>query len=107
MKNSTGFMGTYFDRDAVLRLTRWVRGIGWAVLAIYIIEAGWNSYNWFINISANNFPFDPYFVIQTVSKLGIGALLFIILQALAQLMLILLDIEDNTRRAARGNSKEN
>ena len=40
MKKPTGFLGTYYDRDAVLRLGRWERIIAWITLVVYVIEAG-------------------------------------------------------------------
>ena len=32
-----GFLGTYFDRDGVLRLSRWADIIAWIVLTIYLL----------------------------------------------------------------------
>lgn len=106
MKNSTGFFGTYFDRDVVLRLERWVRIVAWGVLLAYLFEAGYNVYQNIYNSIINGFMMDPYFFINTMSRIFVGGALFILLQVAGQVMLILMDIEDNTRRAARGNSKE-
>lgn len=105
MKNYADFLGTYFDRDVVLRLERWVRIIAWGVLASYVVEAGYTAYQNIYSSIINGFPMDPYFYISTVSRILVGGVLFILLQVAGQMMLILMDIEDNTRRAARGNGK--
>ena len=100
-KGHIRFSGTYFDKDAVLRIERWVRITGWAILAAYIIEAAYNTYQNIYNAIVGNYPPDFYFVFNTFTRILQGAMLFIVLQAVAKMMLILLDIEDNTRRAAR------
>ena len=33
-----GFLGTYFDRDGVLRLSRWADVIAWIVLTVYLLS---------------------------------------------------------------------
>lgn len=106
MKTPTGFLGTYFERDAVLRLERWVRIVAWGTLVVYVFEAGYNAIQSVYNAIAGGYPFDWYFVITTLSRVLQGGVLFMLLQVAAKVLLILLDIEDNTRRAARANSKE-
>jgi hypothetical protein len=100
-KSHIHFSGTYFDKDAVLRIERWVRITGWAILAAYIIEAGYTTYQNIYNSIVGNYPFDFYFLVNNFTHILQGAMLFIVLQAVAKMTLILLDIEDNTRRAAR------
>ena len=107
MKKPTGFLGTYYDRDAVLRLERWVRIIAWITLVVYVIEAGSNAFQIIYNAVIGGFPLDWFFVFTTVSRVFVGGVLFMLLYVAAKVMLILLDIEDNTRRAARVNTKEN
>jgi hypothetical protein len=106
MKPSTGFLGTYFDREAAFHLERWARVIAWGVLAVYLIEAGYNAFQNAYGALVGGYPLDWYFVINLVAKIAQGGVLFILLQVAAQILLILLDIEENTRRAARTNSKE-
>jgi hypothetical protein len=106
MKKPTGFLGTYFDRDSVLRLERWVRIIAWSTLAVYIIEAVSNAFQIIYNAVIGGYPLDWFFVFTTVSRVFVGGVFFMLLYVAAKVMLILLDIEDNTRRAARLNSKE-
>jgi len=100
-KNHTYFPGTYFDKDAVLRVERWVRIIAWAVLAAYLIEAGYSLYQTAANAIANNYPVDPMFVIGTFMRILQGSVLTALLYVAGKILLILLDIEDNTRRAGR------
>jgi hypothetical protein len=102
------FLGTYFDRDAVLRLSRWADILAWVVLTLYILS-------WLFSFSmflAQYFTglygekgatiltifnlFTPYFL-QPLP----GIFYFFGLQALSKILQILLDVEDNTRRGAR------
>ena len=100
-KGHTQFSGTYFDKDSVLRLDRWTRFIAWGVLAAYILDSGYSVYQAVSNAVINNYPIDLYFPFATLIHLLQGGMLFALLQIAAKVMLILLDIEDNTRRAAR------
>ena len=100
-KVHTQFAGTYFDRDAVLRVERWARIIAWAILAAYIIEAGYSIYQTTSGAILGNYPIDPFSIFSLLARVLQGALLFSILNIAGRIMLILLDIEDNTRRAAR------
>ena len=106
MKQSTGFLGTYFDRNSVLRLDFWARVIAWGVLAAYVFEAGYSTFQNVQGAIIGGYLLDWYSVFMTFSHILQGAVLFFLLHIAAKAMLILLDIEDNTRRAARVNSKE-
>jgi hypothetical protein len=106
MKRSTGFLGTYFDRDSVLRLELWTRIIAWGVLAAYAFEAGYSVFQSVYGALAGGYPLDWYPVFMTLSRVLQGAVLFFLLHVAAKALLILLDIEDNTRRATRTYSKE-
>ncbi len=103
-----GFLGTYFDRDGVLRLSRWADVIAWIVLTIYIVLwlvsmlmflAQYFSGLYFDKgatfLNAINM-FAPY-IMQPLP----GIFYFFGLQAVSKGLLIFLDMEDNTRRAAR------
>jgi len=102
------FLGTYFDRDGVLRLSRWAEILSWVVLTIYIL-AWLFSLVLFIAQASSGLYFDkgmnfvgllsifkPYFL-EPIP----GVLYFFALQAISKGLLIMLDLEDNTRRAAR------
>lgn len=103
-----GFLGTYFDRDGVLRLSRAADVLAWVVLSLYVLS-------WFLSLALflsqyfNGMMFDkgltflnvfsmikPYFLEPFP-----GVFYFFGLQGISKVLLILLDMEDNTRRAAR------
>ena len=102
------FLGAYFDRDSVLRLSRWADGLSWAVLTIYLLTwffqlllflsqyangmMGDKGLNFLMGLNI----FSPYLT-QPLP----GVFYFIGLQAISKLLTIFLDIEDNTRRGAR------
>ena len=107
MKQKSGFMGTYFDRDSVLRLEVWTRITAWIILVSYTVDAGYNAFQNMYAALASGYPVDVYFIILTLSRIFQGGMIFVILQVAAKMLLILLDIEDNTRRAARENPSKN
>jgi hypothetical protein len=102
------FLGTYFDRDAILRISRWADILAWVVLTLYILSwlfsfivfLGQYFTGLFVDKGATFLTilnlFAPYFL-QPLP----GVLYFFGLQAVSKILLILLDVEDNTRRAAR------
>jgi hypothetical protein len=104
----TGYFGTYFDRDSILRLSRWADIVAWVTLTIYILS--WLSstllfFSQYYNgmfmekgmtfLNAINY-FSPYLT-QPLP----GVFYFFGLQVVSKGLLILLDMEDNTRRAAK------
>jgi hypothetical protein len=97
----TQFPGTYFDKQNVLRTGLWARIVAWAVLTIFTLDGGYTAYQAVYNALAGGYPVDPSFVVSLLLRIIQGAALFVVLRLMAALALILLDIEDNTRRAAR------
>ena len=104
----TGFLGTYFDRDSSLRLARWAGRLAWILLGLYVyttivstgqflsaLASGAASYT-----GANIFDIMSIPTLQ-ISQLIPGLVYFLILKIAQQIILILLDVEDNSRRAAR------
>jgi len=103
------FFGAYIDRDMVLRLARWADGTAWVILTIYILT--WLfSLVLFIAQYSNGL----YFAKGTETFLTVfslfspylqqplpGIFYFFGLEAISKGLLIMLDMEDNTRRAAR------
>jgi hypothetical protein len=100
------FMGTYFDRDTVLKVSRWADILTWVVAAVYAVDlvlalsvfilqylrgfwAGVGMMDVFTN------------ALYIVERPFRGVVYFIALQAISNALLILMDMEDNTRRAAR------
>jgi hypothetical protein len=100
-KESAPFLGTYFDRDSVLRLERWTRILGWAIFAIYILQYLYDMWMSLYNNLVNGYPADWFYLLFNIGRPFQGLMLLAVLHILAQALLILLDIEQNTRRAAR------
>ncbi len=104
----TNFAGTYFDRDLVLRLARWAGRIAWAILGIYLFTWLVSFIQFLIQFASGMFFYKgqnfvdviSYFTPQLLQPLP-GFVYFFALQAIGKVLLILMDMEDNTRRAAR------
>jgi hypothetical protein len=103
------FFGAYVDRDVVLRLSRWAEGTAWVVLTISMLTWLFSVILFVSQLFAGLYfakgtetflttfsLFTPY-----LQQLFPGIFYFFGLQAISKIMLILLDMEDNTRRAAR------
>ena len=107
-EKQAGFLGTYFDRDGVLRLSRWADIVAWVVLTIYLLS--WLvSFLFFLAQYTSGLYFDKGATFLNVFSLFSpylqqplpGLFYFFGLQAVSKGLLIFLDMEDNTRRAAR------
>ncbi|HEX6034120.1 MAG TPA: hypothetical protein VFY83_06775 [Anaerolineales bacterium] len=104
----TGFLGTYFDRDVSLRLARWAGILAWVLLGMYVYTALVSIGQFFTMIvsgvvsyaGANIFDVMSIPTLQ-ISQLVPGLVYFVMLKVAQQVLLILLDVEDNSRRAAR------
>ena len=104
----TGFFGTYFDRDAALRLARWAGILAWILLGMYVYTA-LISTGQFLTMLLNGSIsyagtsiFDQLSIpTMQISQLVPGLVYFVMLKVAQQVVLILLDVEDNSRRAAR------
>ena len=107
-ENRTGFLGTYFDRDVALRVARLAGILAWVLLALsvyntvvsvgqflYLVTSGAASYEG-MNIFDRMSVLTPH-----ITQLTPGLVYFVMLKAAQQALLILLDVEDNSRRAAR------
>ncbi len=110
MKEShTGFAGTYFNKDTVIKIARLARLAAWGVLGVYgarllidiaftltqIAQGGWVGMR-LIDIIQN--------ILSVIEQVLPGVVYFFILMGIRYLLLIQLDVEDNTRRAARKES---
>ena len=104
----TGFLGTYFDREASLRLARWAGILAWVLLGLYLYTT-LISTGQFLSLLASGVVsyagtsiFDQLSIpTMQISQLIPGLVYFIMLKIAQQILLILLDVEDNSRRAAR------
>jgi len=103
------FFGAYVDRDSVLRLSRWADGIAWVILTLYLL-----TWLFSLLLFASQYFNGLFFAKGSESLLATfsifspylqqplpGIFYFFGLQGISKGMLILLDMEDNTRRAAR------
>jgi hypothetical protein len=100
-KGHIGFPGTYFDRNFVLKLANTAMILGWVLLGAYAVEWGYGTYQNVSSAILNGYPVDYYYMVISLRSLLQGAMVLVVLYVGAQMLLILLDIEDNTRRAAR------
>ena len=105
-QSKTNFAGTYFDRDAVVRLARLLKIASWIVAGVYIYQfvLNWTVFilQAFRHLVYIGGPTDLMIQIGWLFQPSLaGVIFYVALQAIAQTLLILLDIEDNTRRAAR------
>jgi len=111
MKQSTGFLGTYFDRDSVLKLSKLAIIFSWIVVAVYGGQLTLSVLVYVLQlvrgqVYALGFTDYAQQILYMVEQPFRGVVYFVALQALGKILLMFMDIEDNTRRAARTNSKE-
>jgi hypothetical protein len=100
------FLGTYFDRDSVIRMARVIAILSWVVAGIYLFDVVLSvgvfflSYvrGFVIGLGFTDILQNALFIIERPLH---GMLYFAAMQAVSKGLLIFLDVEDNTRRAAR------
>jgi hypothetical protein len=100
------FAGTYFDRDSVLRLARLSSLFAWISLAYYAVQAFVAIVVFVLQLARGLIALPGYTdvaqqLIWLLQPIVPGLWNFIGLQAVGKLLLIFMDMEDNTRRAAR------
>jgi hypothetical protein len=103
---SLGFAGTYFDRSVLLRLVRVAEIAAWVVLVVYALQLVLSAGVYVLSYARGflrGAGFTDMFqqILFVLEQPFRGIVYFIGLQALAKILLIFMDIEDNTRRAAR------
>jgi hypothetical protein len=103
-----GFLGTYFDRDAVLRLVQLTNIISWIVALVYGAQLALSILVFLLSYVRGFLAFPGLTdlaqqVLYLVEQPFRGLVYFIVLQVVGKVLLLLLDIEDNTRRAARSD----
>jgi len=107
----TGYLGTYFDKDLILLLVKVARVFSWVVVVFYAIQ-------WFVQFGVDllsilrgfwvGLGFTDYAMnlIVLFEQPLRGVVYFIVLQAVAQVLLLFMDIEDNTRRISRETAQK-
>ena len=106
MEKPDNFMGTYFSKDTILKLASAAKIFSWIIAGFYVIQwilqAGTFFLQWvrgfwmgmgFTDIAQN--------ILWQFEQPLRGLVYFIVLQGVAQALLMFMDMEDNTRRAAR------
>ena len=101
-----GFAGTYFDRSIVLRIVRVAEISSWVVLVVYAAQLLLSATVFVLTIARGFMQWAGFtdiaqqllFVLEQPFR---GIVYFVGLQAIAKILLMFMDIEDNTRRAAR------
>ena len=102
----TGFLGTYFDRDQVMRLSKALGVLAWVVAGVYAADlllgltvmALQYARGFMVGLGYTDMLQSLLYIIERPIH---GILYFGLLQALSHGLLIALDVEDNTRREAR------
>lgn len=103
------FLGTYFDASTVFRIVKGCQMAAWLILVLYLLETALHLGVFLLQIGRGlmmGMGVSDY-VLQAVffAKMPLaGVLFFFALQAIAQGLLILLDIEANSRRGDRGGA---
>ena len=111
MEKRANFFGTYFNKDTILRLTFVAKILSWVVVGIYTLEWLVQALVMVLQITRGYWRGMGFTdIVQSILFLFEqplrGVVYFIVLQGVAQALLMFLDIEDNTRRAAREGKRE-
>jgi hypothetical protein len=102
----SNYMGTYFDRSTIIRVSRWAEISSWIVAVVYILDLIValgvfilsNMRGFWVGLGFTDYVQNVLFIIERPFR---GIAYFFALQAIGKALLILMDMEDNTRRAAR------
>jgi len=105
-EKTSGFMGTYFDPDVVLRIVRVAEISSWVVLVVYALQLVVSALVLGLQYARGMMQWAGFtdtaqqvlFVLEQPFR---GIVYFIGLQAIAKILLMFMDIEANTRHAAR------
>jgi hypothetical protein len=105
------FLGAYFNKDLVLRISGLSKIFSWVVVGIYGLE-------WLVQILSTILQISRGFwtgmgvtdillnILLIFEQPLRGVVYFVVLQGVAQALLLFMDMEDNTRRAARSISQK-
>jgi len=100
------FLGTYFDRDAVLRVARWGEILAWVVVGVYAFDLLLSLLVFILQL-ARGFMQGMGFtdllmnIVLIVERPFRGVVYFLALQAIAKALLILMDMEESLRSGRR------
>jgi hypothetical protein len=105
-KKTPAFLGTYFDRDMVLRVAKWADILSWVVLVVYALDMTLAvlifTLQYVRGFWAGMGPSDLAMnVLLILERPFRGIVYFVALQAIGKALLILMDMEESLRRGAR------
>jgi hypothetical protein len=111
MEKRSNFLGTYFSKDTVLKLAAVAKVFSWIIAGFYILQWLMQIGILFLQISrglwAGSGPTDIAQSVLGLFEQPLRSLVyFVVLQGVAQALLMFMDIEDNTRRAAREGKEQ-
>ena len=100
------FLGTYFDPDAVLKMARLLEILSWVVAAIYLFDVVLSLGIFFLQymrgiMGPMGFTDVAQNLLFIFERPLHGVLYFGAMQAVSKGLLIMLDVEENTRRTAK------
>ncbi len=100
------FLGTYFDRDAVLKMAHVIAILSWVTAGIYAADLVLNIGILILQyirhlIMIQGFTDAAQQALFLLERPLHGVLYFAAMQAVSKGLLIMLDMEDDMRRAAR------
>lgn len=103
---TSGFLGTYFDPSVILHIVRVSEIASWVVLVVYGLQLLLSAGVFVLSYMRGFMPglgFTDLFqqVLFVLEQPFRGVVYFIGLQAIAKILLMFMDIENNTRQAAR------
>lgn len=99
---------TYHDPQVIARIAFWARRLSWVTLIAVPPMIFWLNLESFSRTGSmpwDNFKLTGDIIMRVAVNVINGAGSFIFLQAVAEGLYVLLDIEDSTRRAARAAEK--
>lgn len=111
MEKNENFLGTYFSKETILRINRVAKILSWVVVAIYALQWFFQVVSFLLQV-VRGYWFGMGLTDYANSIMALfemplrGLVYFVVLQAAAQVLLMFMDIEDNTRRAAREIEKK-
>jgi len=103
-KKDGKFLGTYFDHDAVLKVSRWGEILSWFVVGVYVVDLLLALFVFFLQYirgfmmgwGLTDLLTNFLYIFERPFR---GIVYFIALQAISKALLILMDMEENTRSA--------
>lgn len=109
-ENRKSFLGAYFDKDAILKISRWAGILAWVILGVYIFTSGVTIIQFLQQLftgiyyqkGMSIFDFMSFFTPYLLQPLP-GVVYFFGLKFVQHTLLIFLEVEENTRNSAQSN----